>query len=306
MHCPTGPNGVKWLMNERSPVIGYIIVITAALAFAGNNAFAVLSYEGGTTPLTLITIRNLFTLIALTALMLMARRTIALPRRERNAALGLGLLNSTMAFCLMSAFDHIAVGLAVLIFYLYPVFTGLGAWLMRQETLNRGIVIGLVGSFAGLALALGGAGATASILGMALAGAAALLMTGVILLSARVLQTDNARSVTLHMHISGALIFVVISLIAGDFSLPETSRGWVGVIAVPVFYTIAVASFFAGIAWVGGVRTSLVMNLEPVASIALGFVLLGQLLSPRQLVGAALVIAAVTAVKWLSGKKSAS
>lgn len=293
-------------MNDRSAVIGYLIVITAALAFAGNNAFAVLSYDGSTTPLTLITIRNFFTLIALTALMMIAGRAIRLPARQRNAALGLGLLNSTMAFCLMSAFDHIAVGLAILIFYLYPVLTGLGAWLLRQESLNRGILIGLIGSFAGLALALGDTGATVSTLGMVLAGAAALLMTGVVLLSARVLQTDNAYSVTLHMHISGSLMFVVICLIAGDFSLPQTERGWIGLISVPVFYTIAVAGFFAGIAWIGGVRASLVMNLEPVASIALGFVLLGQVLTERQLVGAALVIAAVTAVKWLSGKRSSS
>ena len=48
------------------------------------------------------------------------------------------------------------------------------------------------------------------------------------------------------------------------------------------------------------------MNLEPIASIALGFILLGQALSERQLLGAAIVIMAVTAVKWLSGKKSAS
>ena len=291
-------------MNKQSSFIGYFIVIIAALAFAGNNAFAVLSYDGQTTPLTLITVRNIFTLVALTALMMIARRPIPLPPRERNAALGLGLLNSTMAFCLMSAFDHIAVGLAVLIFYLYPVLTGIGAWLLRQETLNRGVLIGLVGSFAGLALTLGDTGETASMLGMALAGAAALLMTGVVLLSARVLQTDNAYSVTLHMHISGSLMFLIICLIAGDFSLPQTERGWVGLIAVPVFYTVAVAGFFAGIAWIGGVRASLVMNLEPIASIALGFILLGQLFSERQLVGAAIVIAAVTAVKWLSGKKT--
>ncbi len=74
----------------------------------------------------------------------------------------------------------------------------------------------------------------------------------------------------------------------------------------PCSYTIAVATFFAGIAWVGGVRASLVMNLEPIASIALGFILLGQSLSERQLLGAAIVIMAVTAVKWLSGKKSVS
>ena len=293
-------------MGAPFPFFGYLIVVIAALAFAGNNVFAVLSYEGGTTPLTLITIRMALALIALTILMLVTGRSILLARRERNAALALGVLQAVMSYCLMAAFDHIAVGLAVLIFYLYPVLTALGAWLMRQETLNRGIFIGLIGSFGGLALALGDTGATVSIFGMALAAAAALFMTCVILLSAKILQTDNSRAVTVHMHISGALIFVVISLIAGDFSLPQTDRGWIGLIAVPLFYTIAVATFFAGIAWVGGVRASLVMNLEPIASIALGFILLGQALSERQLLGAAIVIMAVTAVKWLSGKKPAS
>lgn len=293
-------------MGTPFPFFGYLIVVIAALAFAGNNVFAVLSYESGTTPLTLITVRMAIALIALTILMLVTGRSILLARRERNAALALGVLQAVMSYCLMAAFDHIAVGLAVLIFYLYPVLTALGAWLMRQETLNRGIFIGLIGSFGGLALALGDTGATVSILGMALAAAAALFMTCVILLSAKILQTDNSRAVTVHMHISGALIFVVISLIAGEFSLPQTDRGWIGLIAVPLFYTIAVATFFAGIAWVGGVRASLVMNLEPIASIALGFILLGQSLSERQLLGAAIVIMAVTAVKWLSGKKSVS
>jgi drug/metabolite transporter (DMT)-like permease len=293
-------------MKSPSAVTGYIVVIIAALAFAGNNVFAVLSYEGGTTPLTLITFRMVFTLIALIILMKVTHVAIPLPSRERNAAFGLGMLNGVMAFCLMSAFDHIDVGLAILVFYLYPVFTGLGAWLTRQETLNRGIIIGLVGSFGGLALALEVTGEVGNIQGIALAGGAAILMTCVILLSARVLQTDNARSVTLHMHVSASLLFVVISVIAGEISLPGTTGGWVGFIGVPLFYTIAVATFFAGIAMIGGVRTSLVMNLEPVASIALGFLLLGQVLSPRQLLGAAIVIASVTTVKWLSGRRKES
>ena len=62
-------------------------------------------------------------------------------------------------------------------------------------------------------------------------------------------------------------------------------------------------SFFVAIAYIGAVRTSLTMNLEPVASIVVGFVILGQLFTPRQLIGAAIVIASVTAVKWIGGKK---
>lgn len=290
-------------MKEAPAATGYIIVLVSALAFAANNAFAVMSYQGGATPLTLITVRMIFTLIALAIYLRLARIPIPLPRRERNFALLLGVLNGTMAFCLMSSFDHVAVGLAILVFYLYPVFTGLGAWLTGQERLNRGLVIGLAGGFIGLALALEITGDRANAVGVALAAAASVMMACTALLGARFLKTDNARTVTLHMHISAVAIFSTISLIVGEFSVPETTRGWIGFAAVPIFYTIAVTTFFGGIAYIGAVRASLVMNLEPVASIALGFVLLGQILTPRQLLGAAIVVGAVTAIKWLGGKR---
>ena len=95
----------------------------------------------------------------------------------------------------------------------------------------------------------------------------------------------------------------MVSLAFWELNLPQTTQGWVGYIAVPVFYTIAISAFFAGISLIGAVRASLVMNLEPVGSIALGFILLGQVLTPRQLLGAAIVIGAVTATKWLVGKR---
>ena len=290
-------------MNRSPAFIGYAIVVMGALAFAGNNVFAVLSYEGGATPLTLITARTIFTLLALAVVMKATGLTIPLPRRERYTALGLGVLNGTMAFFLMSAFDHVAVGLAILVFYLYPVFTGVGAWATGQEKLNIGLVVGLAGGFAGLALALEITGESANAIGVGLAGVASVMMAATALISARVLKTDNARSVTLHMHISASVLFVLATVVVGEIDLPATARGWVGFIGVPLFYTVAVASFFAGIAHVGAVRAGLVMNLEPVASIALGFILLGQVLTPRQLLGAAIVILAVTAIKWLGGKR---
>ncbi len=287
---------------RETPFLGHAVVVVSATTFAGNNVFAGLAFEGGASPLTLVAARTVFAAAALAVLLRLTGGEISLPRRERRVAAGLGLLNGAMAFLLMSAFDLIAVGLAVLIFYLYPVLTGILAWVVGQDRIDRGLAFALVGGFGGLVLALEYSGEGDDLLGMALAAAAALLMAVTIVVSVRVLRSGNSRAVTLHMQGSSAVMFAVALAAFGEVSLPGTSAGWAASAAVLLLYTVAIASFFAGVARAGGARAALLMNLEPVASIALGFALLGQALTPRQLVGAAVVLAAVSAVKWLKAR----
>jgi drug/metabolite transporter (DMT)-like permease len=284
---------------------GYALVLLGALGFAGNNAFAVMSYEGGANPLTLITVRMAAALVALALFLRLTGTPMRLAARERNSAFTLGVLNGAMAFCLISSFDHVAIALAILVFYLYPMLTGIGAWLLGQERLGRGLVFGLVGGFAGLALALDVRGGTlaAAGIGAGFALAAALLMAGVALYGVRVMRAANSRSVIFHMHVSAVTLFAVASLAYGDWAMPTGSRGWLGFAANAACYTVAIVAFFTGMARIGAVRSSLLMNLEPVASIGFGFLLLGQVLDARQLAGAALVILSVTAVKWLGATR---
>ncbi len=95
---------------------------------------------------------------------------------------------------------------------------------------------------------------------------------------------------------------IITSLIVWEFPLPTTTRTLIAFVAVPVFYTVAAVSFFAAVARIGTVRTGLVMNLEPIAAMIFGFAILSQILTPIQVAGATLVIAAATAVKWDSGR----
>ena len=46
------------------------------------------------------------------------------------------------------------------------------------------------------------------------------------------------------------------------------------------------------------------MNVEPISTIALGFFVLGQVLTPLQLAGAALVISAIFALKWDADRRA--
>ena len=102
---------------------------------------------------------------------------------------------------------------------------------------------------------------------------------------------------TLHMQVAAGTIYILVCILEGGVALPVTTKGWIGYVALPAFYAISVVCIFGAISMIGSIRAALIMNLEPVFTITAGFLILGQTLTPLQLVGAALVIAAVFTVR---------
>ena len=86
---------------------------------------------------------------------------------------------------------------------------------------------------------------------------------------------------------------MVIDIFVGDSPLPRTPLGYAAFFGVGAFYSFSIIGFFIAVSWIGSVRTSLLMNFEPVASMFLGIIVLGQVLEPSQYLGAALVVGAI-------------
>lgn len=290
-------------MNDRRPALGLALVMLSALSYAANSTTSVVAYSGGATPLSLVTFRATFTVIALYALLKSIGVSIAMTPRDRNISLALGILLAVYSYCLVEAFDRLPVALAVITFYLYPIIIGITAYAIGQERLSWALGIGLAVAFIGLAIALDVTGGGLETLGIVLAAFAAVSFSAVAVIAAPIIKRyGDPRPLVLYSHATCAVIMIATSLIVWEFPLPTTTRTLIAFGIVPIFYTVAAVAFFAAMAIIGTVRTGLVMNLEPLAAIVFGFAILGQVLTPFQLAGAALVIAAVTAVKWESGR----
>jgi drug/metabolite transporter (DMT)-like permease len=290
-------------MADKRFSAGIAFVALTAICYAANSSASVAAYGGGATPLSMLTFRAVFAVAALYVVLRAMGVSFAMERRDRNVSLALGILLAIYSFCLMEAFDRLPVALAVLTFYLYPLFMGFGAWAIGQDRLSRALIIGLVVAFIGLAIALDVTGDTLDPVGLALAAFGAAAFSTLAIIAAPIAaRRGDSRQMVFYSHVTGALIVVVASLIAWDFPLPTTPTSWAAFFAAPMFYTVASVAFFAAVRRIGTVRTGLVMNLEPVAAMVFGFVFLGQVLTPVQLAGAALVIAAATAVKWDSAR----
>ncbi len=81
-----------------------------------------------------------------------------MPKRDGLIAVVLGLITVGYTWGLLSAIEVLPVPLAVLVFYLFPIFTTFIVAAMGWEKLHRINVIAAFVAFAGLALALGVSG----------------------------------------------------------------------------------------------------------------------------------------------------
>ena len=78
----------------------------------------------------------------------------------------------------------------------------------------------------------------------------------------------------------------------GCFST-AASCAWFGLWGNAAFYSFAIIGLYAAIAKLGALKTAMLLNMEPIGTIMLAWLILGQRLSPIQLVGAALVIGSI-------------
>ena len=282
---------------RRRGLTGVALAVGATLTFTASTVGAVFSYEGGGEPLAAITSRYIGAMLVFVPLLHFSGIGFTLPRRERLISLGLGVLAAVQAYCLYNSIAHIPVGLTFSIFYIYPILVALIAIAFRQDRITPAIVVGLVVAFSGLMLVFNVTGDGPNLWGSLLAIGAAISWSIITVASSRVMRTQDPRLFTFHLQISAGLIYLVICLVDGDVALPHTAKGWAGLISLPLFYAASTLGFFGAIAMIGSIRAALLMNLEPVFTIVAGFVILGQILTPLQLAGAALVIGAVLAVR---------
>jgi len=233
----------------------------------------------------------------------------ALPRRVVLIGLGLGAagysLQSTFYF---AAIDRVDVSLVSLLLYTYPAFVTVAALALGRATPSLRIGVALVVASAGLALVLLAAGTGAFDLGGALlALAASVTYTTYILISDRIIGDVDPFALATLVLTGATASFTVVGLGTGslDLSLPAEAWLWLGLMVL-VSTVVAVSAFFAGLRRVGPSEAAILSTFEPVVTVVLAFLVLGERLAPAQLAGGALVLGAVIMLQLPARRRRAA
>jgi drug/metabolite transporter (DMT)-like permease len=281
-------------LAERTPVgtsKGPALAIGAGIAFGTLGIFGTLFYQHGGEPFPLLVLRFCGAAVVFGAIAL-ARRVSVPGRTDLLLAglAGLGQLGATA--CLFAGYRHASPGLVTLLFYVYPLLVTLGDRAFFGVVLGRGRMLVLLAGLGGIALTVGSPG-SASAGGVLWGLAAGVLTTGYILIGRHALErTANPLQFVTFAYLWGALAVLVVALFAGMTwppagALPSAA----GVILLGS--VIPVLLFYSAIAISGAGTAARLATVEPVTSVVLSYLVLGDELTALQIVGGAIVVASV-------------
>ncbi len=252
------------------------------------------AFRAGGDPLSVSTLRGAIGVVVLFGWLRVAQLPSFIPGRERMIALALGIVFAANVFLVFKAIDAIEVASAILTYFVYPLLTGIAAALVGLEKLTwRGLLAALV-AFSGLGLMLGAHPTGLALAGVLAALAAACCRVTLLLVTRAAMRAADPVVMTLYSMISSTVLFVAVSLVSWHWQPPVTIVGWLAVIGLSVFVTTGIVGVFASTARIGPFRTALFMNLEPLLASIGSATFLGELITPVQALGGAVMIVALT------------
>jgi drug/metabolite transporter (DMT)-like permease len=253
-----------------------------------------MAYKDGLDVNTANAVRYFVTILLLYLLLKIRRKQLKLPPRERYTGLALGVTVFMMGFGYLGATQYIPVSLAVLIFYTAPFFVAVVSRFTENEPLTAIRLIAIITAFIGLVLVLEiHSVATLNWRGVTFAFMAAIGAAALVTISSLTIRTADAQAVNFHCLAVGTILFVVLLFFTGGPPGIIAIAGWIKLGVSSTALAVGYVGFFAGLEIIGPLKTSMLMNLEPISTIILAAMLLGERLSSMQLVGAGLVIAGI-------------
>ena len=267
--------------------------LAAAVSFASMTTLASLAYAGGADPFSVVAMRCLGALGLGIALIMLLRPTMPRKLSDLAVILGLGVVLFLYSLLYMASVLFIPVGLATLLFYLWPIMVAVYTLATGQERLTRLDLSAFTIAFLGLTLAIGPGLDRLDWRGVALAIAAAAGLATFMLITGRVTKRTAGPAIITGCNLVGLILAIAAGLMVGRLGLPVDDVGRWAFLGLGALFGLGMLLQISAVTRAGAARVSIFFNLEPLIAIGFGAWLLGERLDPAQYIGAVLVVGAL-------------
>lgn len=207
----------------------------------------------------------------------------------------MGYAGSSLFYFLAS--QYIGTGLAMVIFFSYPVAVALFSWVAYKKMLNAKIILLLLLMLVGLFLLQPVTKAAFNFFGILFAILAAISYAFYIIRSKQFSAMDS-NLISLIVCCSCAIIFLVWSMAIHSISWPNSLNSWLYVFALGILATaVPIQLMLLGLKHMGALHASIISVLEPLVTVFVGILWLHESLSMLQMLGMGLVLCSVIVIQ---------
>ncbi len=283
--------------------IAVVFLALIATTFGANHVAARVAFDHGTGVLLAIAARSGLATLVLLAVVMAQKEKPVIRADARGWLVLTAVLIGVQSACIYSAVARVPVAIALLVFNLFPLFFVMLTWVLNGKRPPRTTLLMVPVIFIGLALVLdipalvGGMAWTSTFtLGIACALGAAISFSSALWLTENKLNGLNGAVRSLYLQalvalLAGATIASNASLAMS--ALPRDHTGAFALLILAVVYAIAFSTLFVMMPRLNLARNAPALNVEPVATLFLGWFILGQTFNATQSVGAVVVVLAI-------------
>ena len=281
---------------------GYLMVIISAAAFGAMPIFARYTYASGVDPISLLFFR--FFIGAICMAVFLRLKKSPLPRgRDLVILILMGFVGyAGQSISYFTALIYIPAGLVAILLYLYPMIVTVLSVLFLKEKLSAQKLVALAMALAGTMMVVGlefGGSAKGILWGVS----AAFIYSCYIIAGTKAMR-DSEPVASATVVIAAAAVSIGCLAFTRGLHLPGNLAGWccTGTIAV-VCTAIAIVAFFSGLKLIGPVDASLISTFEPVTTVVLAFMFLGEHIAFVQILGMMAILTAACLLARQSGRQ---
>lgn len=284
---------------QAKPALGILLALAAATGYGFIPPLARVAFENGVPTWESALCRAVLIIVTFLAAASMLRMPLKVPRDCWPALTVLSASTLFVSLGYLASVEFIPVGLAVIIFYTFPVIVLLAAPVLEGRPLGAYRLAVACLAFGGLAIAIGPSLDSLDIRGILFAVLAAFSAAGQ-LFSGRTLSARMppiAFGLIAHLLLLPFMVAATLWWSGGTLRLLSgdtvNATGYGAALALSVFFIITYFVHMKSLTFAPASTVAPFFNAEPVITMIIATLILGERLSLNQYVGGAVVLVAL-------------
>lgn len=204
-----------------------------------------------------------------------------------------GTFYFTSSLCFFTSLKYIGSGLASTLFYSFPIFTALFAFIIHKKKPGKFTQIALFLSIVGMPLLCNLSYEGTNLLGVLLALLSAIICASYYIACQKISQNSEALNMSCSIFLGNLVSFTILSIVTSDFILPNSVKTIAYILALSIIGTIiANVALAESLKQLSATKVAIFSVSEPITGLIIAVSLLNEKITVIQIIGGFLIILA--------------